>query len=33
VMMLEMENEATIFHHETATHAGHGVDSAKGSEV
>jgi hypothetical protein len=32
-MMLEMEDEAAIFHHETAAPANHGVDPAKGNEV
>ena len=33
VMMLEMEDEAAIFHHETAAHANQRVDPAKGNEV
>ena len=33
VMMLEMEDEAAIFHHETATPANHRVDPVKGNEV
>ena len=30
VMMLEMEDEAAIFHHETAKPADHGADPSKG---
>jgi len=30
VMMLEMENEAAIFHHETAKPADHGANSSNG---
>ena len=33
VMMLEMEDEVAIFHHETAKPADHGADPSKGNEV
>jgi hypothetical protein len=32
-MMLEMEDEAAIFHHETAKPADQGVNPSKGNEV